>query len=376
MTEIVKLDPREFGLEENKAKEIAAQFKPMLEKMEELEAEYNEVIKLPIDDPETAVKAKEIRLKYVKVRTGTAEIHKQQKAFYLAGGRFVDGWKNAQLFASQGIEDRLKEIETHQERLEAERKEKVRAARWVKLEPYMETEPYGLAQMEEDVFNNLLAGAKAAHDQRIEAERKAEAERIERERLDKREQQRRVEIAPYLQFAKSAPEIRELSDTKYDELLTSLKKAKAEYDAEQEKIRQENERLRKDAEAERERQAAIEAKRKAQEEKDRKEREEKARKEREAYEAKLKKERDERAAIEAEMQARKDAEEKAKKEEAERQRQKELAPDKDKLINLKADIKAISIPTLTDKAAQDIAIQVNGLLEKTTAYLESKIKSL
>jgi hypothetical protein len=47
----------------------------------------------------------------MKIRTATLDIHKKQKAFYLAGGKFVDGWKNAQHFASMGKEEKLEEIE-------------------------------------------------------------------------------------------------------------------------------------------------------------------------------------------------------------------------------------------------------------------------
>ena len=108
--ELVKINPSDYGLEEQKAKEISDMFKPMLDKMVDLEKRYNEVISLEIQ-PETCKKAKELRLEYVKVRTGTATIHKELKAFYLQGGRFVDGWKNAQLMASQGIEEKLINIE-------------------------------------------------------------------------------------------------------------------------------------------------------------------------------------------------------------------------------------------------------------------------
>ena len=56
-TEIVKLNPSEFGIEDSKAADIAAQFKPMLDKMVELENEYNEVIALPIELASTAKKS-------------------------------------------------------------------------------------------------------------------------------------------------------------------------------------------------------------------------------------------------------------------------------------------------------------------------------
>lgn len=64
---LVKIDPKEFGLEESKAQEIAAQFQPMLEKMVELEKEFNEVVSLPIDDKATSVKAKANQKKYSDV---------------------------------------------------------------------------------------------------------------------------------------------------------------------------------------------------------------------------------------------------------------------------------------------------------------------
>lgn len=376
MSDLVKIDPKEYGLEENKAKEIAAQFRPMLDKMEELEAEYNEVLKLPVEDPETAAKAKEVRLKYVKVRTGTAEIHKSQKAFYLAGGRFVDGWKNAQLFASQGIEEKLKEIETYQERLEAERKEKLRAERWEQLSQYREEEPVGLGEMEQDVFDALLAGAKANHEAVLEAERKAEAERIEKERLDNLERERRIEIAPYLEFADGAPELRELSEKDYKGLLANLKKAKADFEAEQEKIRKENERLKKEQEEERKRQEKLEAERKAKEEAERKEREAQARKEREAHEAELRKERAERERIQAEIKAKEEAEAKAHKEAEQAKRQSELAPDKDKLKALANAFMAVEFPTVKDAKAQELLDNVAKLQTKISDYITSNLKDL
>ena len=114
--EIVKINPVDYNLTDDTAKNIQQQFEPMLKKMVELENEFNEVVNLAIGESETTKKAKELRLKYVKVRTGTAEIHKNQKAFYLNGGRFIDGWKNAQLFASQGKESKLEEIEKYHEK--------------------------------------------------------------------------------------------------------------------------------------------------------------------------------------------------------------------------------------------------------------------
>ena len=189
MNDIVKINPAEFGIEETKAAQIEAQFKPMLEKMTELESEFNRIISLPINDPNTAIEAKKLRIKYVKVRTGTAEIHKTQKAFYLAAGRFIDGWKNAQLFASQSIEERLEKIENHAAIIEKQRIEALEAQRKQTLMEYTDIFPAGLGMMNEDVFQNYLTGVKVAKQAQIEAEKKAEQERIERERREAEERE-------------------------------------------------------------------------------------------------------------------------------------------------------------------------------------------
>jgi len=188
--EIIKIDPKEFGLEETKAQEIAAQFKPMLDKMVELEKEFNKIIALPIEDKNTAAKAKELRLKYVKVRTGTAAIHKAQKDFYLSGGRFVDGWKNAQLFASLGIEEKLESIELHLVNIEKAKKEERRLSRVAELLPYNVMEPVGLADMTEDVWSHYFNSVKQSHQLKIEAEAKAELERIAAEKAEEEERER------------------------------------------------------------------------------------------------------------------------------------------------------------------------------------------
>lgn len=189
MNTIVKINPAEYGLTETKAQEIEQMFRPMLEKMSELEKEYNDIIQLPINQTSCAM-AKELRLKYVKVRTGTAAIHKDLKAFYLNGGRFVDGWKNAQLFASQGIEEKLESIENFYINQERERIAALETERRTLLLPYSEVMPQGLGQMDEQVFQNYLTGAKVAHDARIAAEQKAEADRLAAIEADRIERER------------------------------------------------------------------------------------------------------------------------------------------------------------------------------------------
>jgi hypothetical protein len=178
--QIVKIDAAQFGIEESKAKEIAAQFQPMLDKMVQLEEEFNAIVEKANVEIDSAVvgEAKALRMKYVKIRTGTAEIHKKQKAFYLAGGRFVDGWKNAQEFASQGIESRLEAIEKHFENIEKQRIANLQLERFEQLQPYgIDATHLNLGTMPDEVWENFLSGTIVNYNARIEAERKAEEDR-------------------------------------------------------------------------------------------------------------------------------------------------------------------------------------------------------
>ncbi len=256
---LIKIDPKEYGLESSIAKSVSAMFKPMLEKMEALEKEANVVLTKPIEEADARL-AREIRLKFVKVRTGTAKIHKELKSEYLAKGRFVDGWKNAQLAASTKIEERLMDIEKYEENLEKERIAKLAEEREKQLQAYeVDTAFVDLGNMPEPVWDQYLAGAKTSHEAKLEAERKAEEERI-------RQEEERI----------------------------ATEKAERER---QRKIEAENLRLKKEAEAAERKRIAEEKKRQKQAEKERK-----------AYEARVRAEREEKERIQAELRAKQEEE--------------------------------------------------------------------
>lgn len=280
-TELVKINPQEFGLTDETAANIKAQFEPMLNKMAELETEFNEVVSLPIEDVSTSKKAKELRLKYVKVRTGTAEIHKVQKAFYLNGGRFVDGWKNAQLFASQGKEEALEKIEKHFENIEKQRKEQLHLTRVELIREYVEdTTAYSFGDMAQDVFDALLSSKKKAHEDKIEAERKAEEERIAREKkeAEEREAQRleneRLKKEAAIREAQIKKE-REEAEAKQKAIEDAARKEREQAEkalqAEREKAEAERKRIEAELQAKKEAELKAEQQRKAEEEKAKKE---------------------------------------------------------------------------------------------------------
>ncbi|MES2592364.1 MAG: hypothetical protein V4608_10795 [Bacteroidota bacterium] len=332
--QIVQINPAEYGVEESKATQIAEQFKPMLDKMVELEVEYNEVLKLDIDDVMTPFKAKEVRLKYVKVRTGTAAIHKTQKDFYLQAGRFIDGWKNAQLFASNGIEAKLEEIEKHYENKEKARIATINSERIALLLPYdFDGSAMNLGTMEQNVWDNFLSGTKLNYEAKIAEEKRLELEAIEKQNAEIRERARIAEENAKL-------------------------KAEAEANA---KVMA-DQKARADAEL-----AKVEALRKVEQEKadalldlQRKQADEKAKKEKAITDAKLKAEREANEKLQAELRAKQDSER-----EAEAKKQAELkaiavaeakakkAPDKEKLQKI---VESFSFPTIPSMSVEAFAV--------------------
>jgi hypothetical protein len=304
-TELIKIDPGAYGLQATEAAQVEAAFLPMIDKMKELESQFNEIALLPIE-PTTSKKAKELRLQYVKIRTGTAAIHKTAKEYYRNGGLFVDGWKNAQAFASQQKEQKLEQIELHFENLEKERKEKLKIERLALLaglcdDPSM----YPVSDMSTPAFEQLLNGLTVAKQQREDAIRQAEENRLAKEKADREEQERiRLENERLKKEAEAAEVERKKQEALRNAEIAKAAKEKAELE---EAARQERLKAQALAEVERKKQEAA-----------RKAIEEKARKEREAAQAKAAKEKaDADAKLAAEKEAARIAAEKAAKEKAE-----------------------------------------------------------
>lgn len=373
-TQLVIVDPKEFNLDNAKAETIASAFTPKLVEREAYAQQYAELITQELS-PELSKKASELRKKLVKVRTGIAEIHKTEKAFYLAGGRFVDALKNKYILSVEQMEEKLEEIENYYINIEKQRIEALRLERLAQLLPlgYVEDSRINLGDIDETIYNSIKLGLETKRAEEEKAAKEAEELRLAELAKDKAENERRLLIAPYAQFDTSNSDLRNMTDEVFTALLTSLQTAKKEYEAEQAKIREENERLRKEAEsaelqAKQEREASEKklAEERAKAEAERKAIEEKARKE--AQEAAEKQ-----AKLEAELQAKKDAEAKA---EADKQAalEAELSKgDSAKIEDLKADIEALKTKyTFKSAKNQKTQQQVNDLFDKVITFINSK----
>jgi hypothetical protein len=231
-TELIKIDPVAYGLQATEAAQVEAVFLPMIDKMKELESQFNEIALLPIE-PTTCKKAKELRLQYVKIRTGTAAIHKTAKEYYRKGGLFVDGWKNAQAFASQQKEQKLEQIELHFENLEKERNAKLKIERLALLaglcdDPSM----YPVSDMSAPAFDQLLNGLTVAKQQREDAIRQAEENRLAKEKADREKAKRiRLENERLKKEAEAAEVERKKQEALRNAEIAKAAKEKADADA-------------------------------------------------------------------------------------------------------------------------------------------------
>ena len=246
---IIKVDPAEFGLEEKQAENISAMFTPMLNKMVELENDYNALIKLEISD-EKIKAAKALLKEYKQTRIATAEIHKGAKAYFLRGGRFVDSWKNAQLLAAGEKEKTLKDIANYYEIQRKLKIEKLQAEREKMASPYIENEnslPGNLGQMTVEVWENYLTGLKARAKEREQARIAAEKEAKEQARIEKLQKERLAAIAPVAAFVDNWDDLKNnlgiLTDKKFYALWAQAKKRKHADDEKREVLRKENEKL-------------------------------------------------------------------------------------------------------------------------------------
>lgn len=278
-TEIIQVNPTEFGIEESKANEIIGNLPQIKSERAILEVQYSEIIKMNIDDPATSKKARELRLLIRDNRTKGINVwHSTTKEFFLKGGQFVDAIKRKEIAVNERMEENLEQIEKHFEIKEAKRKQELSELRIAELELYSDFVPMGInfGELSDEEYLKIFNGSKLQYEAKLEADKKAEEQRIAQEKAEAeaREQQR----------------------------------------LENERLKAEAEKREKEIEAERKKQAEILAKQKAEAEKIAREEAEKQAKIQAEKDAELKRERDAKAKLEAELQAKKEAEAKAESE--------------------------------------------------------------
>ena len=278
-----------------------------------------------------------------------AEVQQQMLSYKTEDSLWLKAKQTMQILTKE-IEENARWKEETKARFEAEQKElkvQQRMMQVAKVAPEMARNEF--ENMSDETFKIFYEGIEKSYNDKIEAEKKAEEERIAKE------------------------------------------KAEAE---ERERMRIENERLKAEAEAKEkqlaEERAKAEAERKAIEEKAKKEREEADRKlkaEQEKARLEAEKAKAEKDKLEAELRAKAEADEKAKKEAEAKaiaeQKAKESAekkaknaPDKTKLIELASQIDGLNMPEINGEEAQKILSDVKILLSKVSTFIKEKTSNI
>lgn len=240
------------GIELTKAEAHVSAFHPKLAELSELS---RPLAGLDKENPDHAKIARENRLKIVKVRTGSESIKDELKKALLAESNLIQSAFNLVKDACILTESEYEEIEKHQERVEAQKRAELKSNRIALLAPFeTDTEFLPLDIMDEEKFQALFAREKESFEavqakriqdekDRIEAERKAEEERLAEIEAEK---QRQAERDAENERLKKEAEIREIELAKER---AEQAKLQAEKQAEIDKANAEAERIRKELEA-------------------------------------------------------------------------------------------------------------------------------
>lgn len=365
---------KKYEINKTMAVDLAKGLPSIIKERESLLSQVDAILALDKDDPKTAKKAAELRKQIKNNRTqGFEKWRKTTGEVYLRAKQFVDALGKREMFINEQAEDKLELIEKHAENLEKQRLEALQAERKLAIAPYVdENFSYpDLSNMDQEVFEAYLLTKKNAFEAKIAAEKKAEEERLEKERIQSLHNERFQLLMTYWHFVEDKTmNFGLLSKEEFESFLIQRKVDFDNWIKEDERVKQENLRLKeeadkREAEAKKQREAQeavlAEERRKAQELAD------KERKEKEVLEAQLKKERDEKAAEEAKKQA---------ELEAERLCKENLVKAGDKAILLDWVTKSFPTPTSPDGLTESGNAKVLELVQKFDGFRSWALKQI
>ena len=346
----------ESGLDKTKTQVLLENFSDYFEIASDWEKKASMLIVDNVEQKTEMKMAREGRLFLKQKRIAVEKTRKILKENALREGQTIDAIAKVLTNLIIPIEKDLEEKEKFAEIQEAKRIEILKEDRSKEIEPYTDYIPYGIdfGRLSDEDYNKLLSGAKLQKQAEEEAQRKAEEERIAKEKADE-EERRQIRL--------ENERLKKEAEEKERELEIERAKAKAEREVLEEQAKKERE--------EKEEQLAKErAKAKAEKEAA----EEKARLEREENERLLKIERTKQAEIEAERKAEQERIERELRKKEELEKQVKNAPDKEKLILLSKQLNDFDLPEVVGDKAKEVIKNVKILIGKTSAYIDNQIK--
>lgn len=248
---IIVLDEPLKGIEVSKSQQIKAIFEPMANMLSQFEASYDTLIGITEETgvtEEIIKQAKRLRLDIGQVRIKTEKLRIAQKQEYLIAGKAIDGVSNILKWAVTDKENKLKEIENYFIVKEQERLKKLQVSRANQISLYLEdAQTRRLSDMEDDVWEAYFNSKKKEYEDRLEAEKQAKLEKELRDIQEALRWERADIIKPYYNFFNDENiDLGKITNDEFEIILHNLKTKKSEYDKEQSKTKEENERLKKE----------------------------------------------------------------------------------------------------------------------------------
>jgi hypothetical protein len=367
-------DYQKYELDKSMAIDLAKGLPQVLSERATLLAQVDEVLAMDKDDPKTAKKAAQLRIAIKHNRTkGVDKWRTTSGEVYLRAKQFIDAIGKKESFVNEQAEGQLEAIERYHENLEKQRLETLHQERLAMVAVYVDdvSKIPNLSGMDQEVFEAFLQTKKNNFEAKIAAEKKAEEERLEREKILNLHNERFQLLLPLWQFVENKEQnFGEWTPATFEAFLATVKVSALNFEKEQERIRLENQKLKEEAEKkeaelkkQREAQEAVlaEERKKAQEAAD------KERKEKEALEAELQKKKDQEQAESATKQA---------AEEAEKQRLINLSKAGDKAILLEFLEKSFITPKRPDGLTESGNAKILEIVTKFDAFRSWALKQI
>ena len=221
-----------------KQKDIQRIFNLVFDGTEEMRLAVSELVVKDENDVENISKAESFRKEAKAKKVASKKLFDECRSIVQSKKAEFDLEDKLYLKCQQTADLILKSIEQMAEekantpvRIAMERHAAMVKERSIKVSEYQEPRESDFANMSEDVFNNYLSGLKATYIAKIEAERKAEEERIAKEKADAEaiEQQRLENERLKAEAEKREKEIQ--AERKANELKLAEERAKIEAEA-------------------------------------------------------------------------------------------------------------------------------------------------
>jgi len=351
------------GLDQSSATNLIESFSPFWIKARSLISESSALV---VTDPTqvTEIKAsRQFRLRLRDVRIDADKMRKDMKEESLRMGKGIQNVFNAVLALIEPEEQRLDDQEKIAERMEAERKTKIKAERDAMLVSLgVNPAVYQTSLMTPAEFDQLISGIKADQAARLaEQARIAEENRVREVERAAEESRIREENARLRAEAEEAERLAKIERGRVAaEQWAAAEKARKEREALEAKARTEREAL--EANAAEERRVAEEA----------------LCVEREAREAAEAQARQQREEAEAKARAEREAEELRAAAEEESRRKAEAAPDRTKLLELAAEYvaTAATIPQMKSKKGHRATAEITRRVLELANFIEQLANGL